>query len=90
MQKFALAFILTVLLSACASQTVPWQNPNLPSDQWSKDWRACKRWAEQQVGYNDDDSHGPFKDFDRAAAKRQLDAYAGSCMRERGYYPKGR
>lgn len=76
-----------LLLGGCASGSVPWQNPDLPKEEWSRDWRACKRWAESQVGFRDEEASGPFKDFDRNAAKKQVDGYAGLCMRDRGYFP---
>jgi hypothetical protein len=82
---------LMMLLSACAAAPVPWQNPSLPKDQWSRDWSACKRWADSQVGYQDDDSSSsPFRDYDRGRARKEMDAYAGSCMRDRGYTPTRR
>ena len=78
--------LLTVLaLTGCAASSVPWHHPTEPKDRWGKDWSACRRVAENQVGYRE--SEGPFRDFDRAAAKKQVDGLAGACMRDRGYLP---
>lgn len=76
------------MLGGCAATSVPWQNPNLPADQWSKDWNACRRWAENQVGYSEREGPDPFRAYDRSQAKRQVDGLAGTCMRDRGYIPK--
>lgn len=81
------AFGLAVLLSGCASQSVPWQNPDLPKEQWGRDWSACRRWAEAQVGYRDEEGASPFRDYDRAQAKKQIQGYASLCMTDRGYLP---
>jgi hypothetical protein len=78
---------LLVMMSACAASSVPWQNPDLPKDQWSRDWSACRRWAESQVGYREDDSSSQFRDYDRARAKSQISGYANMCMTDRGYFP---
>ncbi|HLO76720.1 MAG TPA: hypothetical protein VK196_09735 [Magnetospirillum sp.] len=79
---------LLVLLSGCAPSTVPWQNPDIPKEQWSRDWSACRRWAEAQAGYREDDG-GPsaLREYDRAQAKRQIQGYANLCMTDRGYTP---
>lgn len=66
---------------------MPWQNPDVPKSQWSRDWSACRRWAEAQAGYREDEGSGVFRDYDRAAAKKQIQAYAGMCMTDRGYLP---
>ncbi|HSV29501.1 MAG TPA: hypothetical protein VLL76_08075 [Candidatus Omnitrophota bacterium] len=85
MTRFAI--LLPVLaLSACAASSVPWSNPDLPKDQWSRDWASCKRWAEERVGYQEGES-SQFRDYDRAQAKKRIDGIAGACMRERGYFP---
>lgn len=78
---------LPILLTACASSSVPWQNPNVPKDQWSRDWSSCRRWAESQVGFRDDEASGPFREYDRAQAKKTVAGYANLCMTDRGYYP---
>lgn len=82
-----LTLLLPFALAACAAASTPWQHPDLPKSQWSGDWSACRRYAERQVGYRDDDSPSPLRDYDRSQAKRQIDAYASACMRERGYLP---
>lgn len=79
--------VIALALSACAATSVPWQNPAIPEDQWARDWSSCKRWGESQVGYREGDSSSPFRDYDRAQAKRQADAHASLCMRDRGYLP---
>lgn len=81
------SLVLLAGLCGCAARSVPWQNPSLPKDQWHSDWTACKRWAEDQVGFSDDADDSPFRDYDRAQARRRIDAYAGQCMRDRGYFP---
>lgn len=83
-----LFLIPVALLGACAASSVPWQNPGIPKDQWSRDWSDCRRWAESQVGYRDEDSSSsPFRNFDRTEAKRQASGYASMCMTDRGYVP---
>ena len=82
-----LALGLAALLAGCAASSVPWQNPDVPKEQWGRDWTACKRWAEAQVGFRDDESSSPFRDYDRAQAKRQVQGYANLCMTDRGYLP---
>lgn len=83
-----LALGLLTLLSACAASSVPWQNPDLPKEQWSRDWNSCRRWAEAQVGFRDEESSSSqFREFDRSQAKKQVQGYASLCMTDRGYYP---
>lgn len=85
-----LALGLFALLSGCASSSVPWQNPDIPKEQWSRDWNACRRWAESQAGYREGDmesSSSALRDYDRAQAKRQIQGYANLCMTDRGYLP---
>ena len=84
-----LALGLVALLSGCASSSVPWQNPAVPKEQWSRDWTACRRWAESQVGYREDEGslNSALRDYDRAQVKRQIQGYAGLCMTDRGYLP---
>jgi hypothetical protein len=74
-------------LSACAGGAVPWENPAVPKSEWSRDWTACRRWAEDQIGYQENTSSSPLRDYDRSRAKRQADAMAGVCMQDRGYVP---
>jgi hypothetical protein len=79
---------MTLLLSACAASSVPWQNPDVPKEQWSRDWNSCKRWAESQAGYSDQDSSSSvFRDYDRTQMKRSIQGYANLCMTDRGYVP---
>jgi len=85
--RIVLLLSCALILTACAARPLPWQHPTLPKEDWSADWTACKRWADTQVGYQEGDSSSPFDDYDRSRAKRQVDSYAGSCMRERGYVP---
>lgn len=85
--KVPLALLFVLALSGCAARSVPWENPDLPKEQWSRDWSSCRRWAEAQVGYQEGASAAQFSDYDRARAKRQADALSGACMRERGYFP---
>jgi hypothetical protein len=78
---------LVLALAGCAQPAVPWSNPHLPQDQWRTDWNGCRRWADGQVGYQDPDEGTLFSDYDRARARKQMDALTASCMRERGYVP---
>lgn len=77
-----------LVLTGCASSSVPWQNPDIPKEQWSRDWNSCRRWADEQVGYHEDESSsGVFRDYDRNRAKKQTQGYASMCMTDRGYVP---
>lgn len=88
MRPRVLTIGLLALLAGCASSSVPWQNPDVPKEQWSRDWNACRRWAEAQVGFRDDDGgSSAFREYDRAQAKRQIQGYANLCMTDRGYLP---
>lgn len=90
MRLRVLALGLIGLLSGCASTSVPWQNPDVPKEQWSRDWAACRRWAEAQAGYREDDSssaNSALRDYDRAQVKRAIQGYAALCMTDRGYLP---
>jgi hypothetical protein len=78
---------LVLGVAACAPRQVPWANPSLPEQQWSQDYSACKRLADREVGWREDEGSSPLRDYDRAQAKRQFDASLSSCMRERGYVP---
>ncbi|MBC7908030.1 MAG: hypothetical protein H7Y60_14980 [Rhodospirillaceae bacterium] len=83
-----LALGLLVIVSACAASSVPWQNPDVPKEQWSRDWSSCRRWAESQAGFREDDSSSSqFREYDRARAKSQISGYANLCMSDRGYFP---
>lgn len=85
-RQFAALAGLCLSLSACAAP-VPWQNSKLPKDQWRTDWNSCRRWADDQVGYRESEADSNFRDYDRAQAKRQINAYVDMCMRDRGYIP---
>lgn len=85
LRSTALLFVLA--LSGCAATSVPWSNPDLPKEQWGRDWSACRRWADSQVGYREAEEPSPFRDYDRNRAKKQVDSHAALCMRERGYFP---
>lgn len=85
MTRRLLAVVALSVLSGCAA-SVPWSNPDLPKEQWSRDWSGCRRYAEDQVGYQESES-GQLRDYDRARAKKQVDGVAGACMRDRGYFP---
>lgn len=78
---------LLLVLAGCAAASVPWQHSALPKEQWSTDWYACRRWADDQVGYRESESDSNFRDYDRAQAKKRVNAYVDMCMRERGYVP---
>ncbi|TAN63047.1 MAG: hypothetical protein EPN20_10280 [Magnetospirillum sp.] len=90
--KTLAALALILALAACAATSVPWKNPELPKDQWSRDYSACRRYADRDVGWRDDDSSSgsPFRDYDRQQAKRRFDAVLASCMIDRGYVPASR
>lgn len=81
--------LFVLLLAGCAATSVPWTHPDLPKEQWGRDWTACRRWGESQVGYAESES-SVFRDYDRARAKKQADGYAALCMGERGYVPASR
>lgn len=86
MKSRIILLLSALVLSACAASSVPWQNPSVPKEQWGRDWSGCRRWAEDQVGYQESES-SQFRDFDRGRAKKRADAMAGACMRDRGYVP---
>lgn len=87
----AIAFSAT----ACAP-TVPWQNLNLPKEQWSKDWWACRNTAQQQSGYVPNfgptpqsglNNVSPIQEYDRNQMRKSILAYTDICMTEKGYVP---
>ncbi|WP_242442970.1 hypothetical protein [Magnetospirillum sp. 15-1] len=86
--KYRLALLLPLLLGACAAGN-PWVHPQLPKDQWSRDYSACRRSADRDSGYRDDgrDTYSPTRDYERAQAKRIYDAELNACMRGLGYFP---
>ena len=83
-----IAAALALATAACAAQ-IPWRNPNLPKDQWSRDWSGCKRQSDAGMSafHSDDSAPSQLRDYDRAQTKRQIDAELSMCMRELGYTP---
>lgn len=81
-----LCLSLSLTLAGCAAP-VPWQHPTTPKDQWKSEWNYCHRWAEEEVGYRESAADSNFRDYDRAQAKKRINAYVDMCMRERGYVP---
>lgn len=80
--------VLALATASCAAR-IPWRNPNLPKEQWARDWNGCKREAGGgMAAFHDDDSRtSPLGEYDRAQTKRQIDAQMSMCMRELGYSP---
>lgn len=89
--KRSLAVAAALLVAGCAPAHVPWSNSQVPKDQWSRDWSACKRSAEADVlgyrGEEESDRGSPFRDYDRAKGRRQIDAEVAMCMTDLGYTP---
>ena len=87
--RLAAIGMVTLSLGGCAPAHVPWANPQLPKEQWSRDWSDCKRRAEADVlGYRPEDSTpGPLDTYDRSQARRQIDASVAECMSGLGYTP---
>jgi len=85
----AFAVILILSLAGCASTSLPWRNPDVPKDQWGHDYSTCRRYADREAGWNEDDSSpsSPFRDYDRQQAKARYDAALVSCMTDLGYVP---
>ena len=91
--KITTALILILPLAACASTTVPWSNPDVPKEQWSRDYAGCRRAADRDSGWRDDDSasgSSPFREYDRQQAQKRYSASLSSCMIDRGYVPASR
>ena len=90
----AFALLLILPLSACAATSVPWTNPSVPKDQWRSDYSGCRRMADREVGWREDESasgsSSPFRDYDRQQAKKRYDAALAYCMTDRGYVPASR
>ncbi len=86
--RLAAIAMVTLTLAGCAAR-VPWANPQLPKDQWGRDWSDCKRRAEADViGYRPEDAPStPFDAYDRDQAKRQIQSEVAECMSELGYVP---
>jgi hypothetical protein len=87
-----LAVLALALTAAACAAEVPWRNPNLPKQQWAKDWNNCKRQSGDGFAafHEDDPSPSQFRDYDRAQTKKQIDAQMSMCMRELGYTPAPR
>jgi hypothetical protein len=83
-----LILLLPLLLGACAAAN-PWVNPQVPKDQWNRDYSACRRSADRDSGYREDSREGysPTRDYERVQAKRMYDASLNACMRSLGYFP---
>jgi hypothetical protein len=92
MKRFAAILLSALVLGGCASTSVPWANPSIPKDQWSRDYSACRRLADRDAGWRDEDnaSSSPFKEFDRQQAKRIYEGSLANCMIDRGYVPATR
>ena len=90
--KTITALALILLLAGCASTSVPWRNPDVPKDQWSGDYSRCRRYADRDVGWREDDdaSASPFRDYDRQQAKRRYEQSLAACMTDLGYVPASR
>ena len=95
--KRALALLLLPMLAGCASSTIPWANPSVPKDQWSRDYSGCRRYADRDAGWREEGESGsgassgsPFRDYDRQQAKKRFDASLSACMIDRGYVPAAR
>ncbi|RAU23501.1 hypothetical protein CU669_03975 [Paramagnetospirillum kuznetsovii] len=91
MKRFALPMIC-LMLPACAATSVPWTNPDVPKEEWSRDYSGCRRYADRDVGWRDDDrdTGSVFRDYDRHQAKKRYDAVLAACMIDRGYVPISR
>lgn len=86
------AGLALLCLAGCASTSVPWRHPTLPREQWGKDYSSCRRQAERDSGWREDDnaSASPFREYDRQRAKRQADGSLALCMTDLGYVPASR
>ena len=87
MKVRAVVCCLSFLVLASCSASVPWQHPTEPKDRWRGDYNSCRRWADDEVGYAESQSDSNFRDYDRAQAKKRINAYVDMCMRDRGYVP---
>lgn len=87
-RRLVLVVLALVSVGGCsASRSNPWTSTDLPRDRWDKDYSACRREADRDVGWRDDDaqSASPLRDYDRQQAKRRFDALVAECMTDRGY-----
>jgi len=72
-------------LGGCTAASMPWRHPDLPKDQWSRDYYACRREADRDSGWRDDDSSGPLREYDRQQAKKIYNGSLSACMTGLGY-----
>lgn len=88
--------LLILTLTAACAPNVPWKNPNVPKEQWSKDWWACRTAAQQQAGYTPSagptpqsglNSVSPIQDYERNQMRKAILGYTDLCMTEKGYIP---
>jgi hypothetical protein len=86
------AGLVLLCLAGCVSASVPWRHPTLPREQWGQDYSSCRRQAERDTGWREDDnaSASPFREYDRQRAKRQADGSLALCMTDLGYVPASR
>jgi len=86
------AGLIVLSLAGCVAASVPWRHPTLPREQWSQDYSSCRRQAERDTGWREDDSASasPFREYDRQRAKRQADGSLALCMTDLGYVPASR
>jgi hypothetical protein len=87
-----LACLALLAVAGCAPARVPWSHPELPKEQWARDWSTCKREAERDIGWREDESatnnvSSPFRDYDRDRAKKRVDPSVSQCMTGLGYQP---
>lgn len=87
-----LAVILA--LSGCASPP-PWTNPSKPKEAWARDYASCRRWADRELApawepAPDARGASPFREAERDAARKRMDALVAGCMQADGYVPARR
>lgn len=96
MRRSLILLLVLPLLAACLSKT-QWQNPDVPSKQWSRDVSACGRWAareaEKEYGRDLDiesdrglNSGGPLsQQTGLYGTRKRKSALKADCLRARGY-----
>lgn len=83
---------LPLLLAACAGKPA-WVNPALPKEQYSHDYAACRRYAEEQIPPSDyvepgeERNSDPMRQVDRDDTRKRYNAYLALCMTAKGYNP---
>ena len=92
MQKILKAAFITLPLISCApgaGNHSGWVNPAVSEDQASKDYSACRRYAERQAGLSerleDGRSGDPIIQMERNRAAREVKSLTDSCMQKKGY-----